>query len=141
MLSKVYYFDNGAFYGSKFTKVTFGEGVTWIGERAFYGCTSITSITIPESMTEIGNEAFYGCNSLTSVNIPENSQLTSIGSSAFDETPWCNNIADGVVYFGKILYKYKGEIPENTSIEVKEGTIRILSSAFSDCNGLLLFCT
>ena len=37
------------------------EGVTSIGNCAFYRCTNITSVTIPESVTSIYNRAFDGC--------------------------------------------------------------------------------
>ena len=101
----------GAFYNSDFTKATIGESVTSIGDNAFSGCRSLTSITIPESVTSIGEDAFYG-------------------------TAWYNNQPDGVVYAGKVLYKYKGTMPSNTSIEVKEGTVGIGSEAFRSCSNL-----
>ncbi len=41
------------------------NGVTSIGEYAFYYCTSLTSITIPSGVTSIGVYAFANCNSLT----------------------------------------------------------------------------
>ncbi len=43
------------------------EGVTSIGNSAFYYCTGLTSIEIPSSVTSIGNYAFGGCTSLASV--------------------------------------------------------------------------
>ena len=54
-------------YASEITEVVIDEGVTSIGNYAFYGCSSVTSITIPDSVTSIGYEAFYGCGSLTDV--------------------------------------------------------------------------
>ena len=45
-------------------------------------------------------------------------------------------MSDGVVYIGKCLYAFKGEMPENTSVIVQEGTVHIVSSAFSGCTGL-----
>ena len=41
--------------------VVIGEGVTSIGDHAFYKCEGLTSITIPNSVTTIGWEAFSGC--------------------------------------------------------------------------------
>ena len=45
--------------------VVIPEGVTEIGWRAFFVCTSLTAVSIPESVTKIGEDAFYGCASLT----------------------------------------------------------------------------
>ena len=55
--------------------------VTSIGDRAFFGCSSLTSINTPDSVTSIGEYAFAGCNSLTSVVIGDS--VTSIGDRAF----------------------------------------------------------
>ena len=57
------------------------DGVTSIGGRAFYYCSSLTSVTIPDSVTSIGDYAFYYCRALTSVTIPDG--VTSIGDGAF----------------------------------------------------------
>ena len=144
---------------SNLTSITIPEGMRSIGDYAFRDCSSLTSITIPKGMTSIGSNAFFGCSRLTTVTFPENSLLTSIGSNAFDGcrsltsitipesvtsigeyvfdgTAWYNNQPDGVVYAGKVLYKYKGTMPANTSIEVKEGTVSISPSAFRGCSSL-----
>lgn len=63
------------------------EGVTEIGNCAFYDCKSLASVSIPASVTEIGPEAFLGCESLKSVSIPRS--VTKIGSFAFSG---CDNL-------------------------------------------------
>ena len=73
---------NAAFYGcSGLTSVTMGSKVTSIGESAFCGCTGLTGIVLPSSVTSIGEYAFSNCDSLTAIEIPEG--VTTLGNSAF----------------------------------------------------------
>ena len=58
------------------------EGVTRIGDYAFYDCTELTSVEIPEGVTQIGESAFACCQSLESVTIP--GSVTEIGEGAFE---------------------------------------------------------
>ena len=94
----------------------------------------MTNITIPNNVTSIGELAFYECISLTDITIPNS--VTSIGRDCFKNTAWYNNKEDGLVYINNILYEYKGNMPKNTSITIKEGTNCINSQAFADCSGL-----
>ena len=137
--------SNAAFSGcTELTFVTIPNSVTSIGygnldlpnRGTFYGCTSLSSITIPESVTSIGPSAFSGCSNLTSISIPES--VTSIGANAFSGTPWYDNLPDGVVYIGKIAYKYKGTMPEGVQIviAIKEGTTLIADYAFQGCTAV-----
>ena len=108
--------------------------VTSIGFSAFYDCDSLTSVSIPNSVTSIDQWAFYRCRALSSVSIPNS--VISIGQEAFYRTPWFDNQPDGLVYAGLVAYKYKGIMPEGTSIAIKEGTLGIANSAFIGCRGL-----
>lgn len=127
--------DPKAFEGcSGLTSITIPNSVMYIGYDAFNGCSGLTSITIPNSVTSIGGGAFSGCENLISITIPNS--VTSIGIDAFTGTAWYNNQPDGVVYAGSVAYKYKGTMPMNTSLAIKEGTLRIANSAFFGCEGL-----
>ena len=73
---------NAAFYGcSGLTSVTMGSNVTSIGESAFCGCTGLIGIVLPGSVTGIGEYAFSNCDSLTAIEIPAG--VTTLGNSAF----------------------------------------------------------
>lgn len=116
------------------TSITIPNGVKKIPSDAFNSCTEFTNVTIPNSVTTIGENAFDGCTELTSITIPDS--VTSIRDSAFGNTAWYNNQPNGLVYAGKVAYKYKGTMPSNTSIVLKEGTLGIADKAFYDCRNL-----
>jgi len=59
-----------------------------------------------------------------------------LGNSPFYGTAWYNNLPDGVVYVDKMAYRYKGTMPDNTSITINEGTELIYLGAFNNCSGL-----
>ena len=127
--------DVSAFAGcSNLTNITIPNRVTSIGNDAFRDCTGLVDITIGDCVTSIGYSAFSGCKGLTNITIPDS--VTSIGLGAFSNTAWYNNQPDGLVYAGKVAYRYKGTMPNNTSIVLKEGTPGIAANAFSDCNEL-----
>ena len=91
-------------------KIVIEDGVTNIGDNAFFECSACASVTIPSSVTSIGNEAFYRCYSLISVEIPNS--VTSIGYWAFSG---CSGL---------------------TSIEIPNSVTSIETSTFSGCFGL-----
>ncbi len=115
------------------TSIAIPDNVTTIGDLAFSGCTSLTSINIPDNVS-IGRYALEGCTGLTNITIPDN--VTCIGNNAFDNTAWYFNQPDGVVYAGKVAYKYKGTMPPNTSIVLRNGTKSIANYAFANSNNL-----
>ena len=67
--------------GVPVTELVIPDGVTSIGDAAFYGCSGLTSVVIPDSVTSIGDAAFASCSDLETVTI--GSGVTSIGQGAF----------------------------------------------------------
>ena len=136
-------------------RVNIGEGVTNIGNFAFYGCTALTEVNIASTVTDIGNEAFYNCTSLTSIDIPGG--VTRIGTGAFEN---CENLANialpetmvtiedfafagckalttlnfpsGVTNISRSVFKDSGL----TSFTIPEGVTNISKNAFSGCTSL-----
>ena len=121
-------------YCTGLTSVTIPNSVTTIGHAAFWNCSGLTSVEIGNGVTRIGGSAFHDCSGLISMEIPNS--VTSIGSFAFDGTAWYINQPDGLVYAGKVAYKYKGTMPDNTHITLLDGTLGIADRAFFDCSGL-----
>ena len=48
-------------------RVVMQQGVTSIGDHAFWDCSGLTSVTIPDGVTNVGQSAFWACSSLTDI--------------------------------------------------------------------------
>jgi hypothetical protein len=156
--------ENYAFYdgdGATFPdtprliSVTIPDGVTRIGNFAFFGCTLFSmirlppsstpssalvpsttlfrSIIIPNSVTSIGDLAFYHCTSLTSLTI--GSGVTSIGRAAFQSCTSLTSviIPDSVTTIGERAFDGCFSL---TSLTIDSGVTSIGVYAFSRCTSL-----
>ena len=121
--------------GKRQANYSIPETVNEISEGAFYTANNLKSIEIPDSVVSISEEAFDYAENLSDIKISDS--VSVIGDDAFDNTSWYNNQEDGVIYISKCLYEYKGLMPENTSISIKDGTKSICDNAFSYCSNLI----
>lgn len=62
------------------TELTIPDGITKIGNAAFYKCANLENITIPNSVIEIGDSAF-GYTNISSIDIP--ASVKKIGTYCF----------------------------------------------------------
>ncbi len=149
--------QSGTFSRSEeIVRVSMPNTIKNIGEWTFYRCynlsevelsssieeipffcfseSNIDSIIIPDGVKTISACAFQDCYQLENVVIP--SSVEYIGRNAFEWTSWLQKQPNGLLYINNILYSYIGNMPENTIINVKEGTTLIVSNAFARCENL-----
>ena len=111
---------------------TIAEGVTSIGDEAFYNLGNVTSVTIPGSVTNIGNSAF-SFSGLASVTIP--SSVANLGSDAFAN---CINLTSVTILGGSpsfgdgVFYN----CPSLASVTIGDGVTSIGSDMFNSCVSL-----
>ncbi|MBQ4352298.1 MAG: leucine-rich repeat domain-containing protein [Prevotella sp.] len=80
-------------YRSDILVVIIKDGVTNVGNSAFFDCSALSFVSIPNSVTSIGDRAFFGCTSLADVEISDN--VTSIGNSAFRDCTGLTSVTIG----------------------------------------------
>lgn len=97
-------------YKGALENIAIPSGVTSIGDRAFYNCSSVRTLTMPSSVSSIGNEAFFNCRNLTSLQLP--SKFKTIGVRAFFN---CTSL---------------------THFTIPKGVKAIQTETFSDCRSL-----
>ncbi|MBQ3195558.1 MAG: leucine-rich repeat protein [Clostridia bacterium] len=125
---------NYAFYDcTALTSITIPYSVTSMGESAFYNCAFLTGVTIPDSVTFIGDEVFRGCLSLENITIPDS--ITSIGIRAFYNCDSLTSvtIGDSVTIIGADAFY--GCIAL-TSITIPNGVTVIGNEVFARCSSL-----
>ena len=97
-------------------RVVMQQGVTSIGDHAFWDCSGLTSVTIPDGVTSIGGGAFWDCAALTSVTIP--GSVTNVGQDAFYN---CSSLTD--IYYGGYgtdWQKLNVSIPTSATVHFKD---------------------
>ena len=126
--------SNALIFGCKSTIIP--NGVTSIGDHAFYGCSGLTSIEIPNSVISIGYNAFSGCTGLISITI--GNSVTSIGISK------CTNLTKVIINSNTIAgktYTSSSNIKTIFGNQVEEyilgdSVTHIGDYAFYGCSGL-----
>ena len=113
--------------------VIISDGITHIGSRAFYGCSSLTEITIPDSVTSIDDFAFYDCDALAEIAMPDS--VTSISESAFSGCKSLMEITipDSVTSINGLFFSGCSALME---ITIPDSVTSIDYDAFAGCSAL-----
>lgn len=116
---------------TEITQLIVPQGVTTIGDYAFYQCEGLTGVQLPSSLTSIGESAFAYCKGLEAVNVPTG--VTSIGERAFYRCYALKSasIPEGVTAIGYMGFSYTGL----TSVALPS-TIRDMNQSFTYCDDL-----
>lgn len=76
--------DNAFIYDSFLSDITLPDTVTTIGKQAFLANSALTSFVLPASLQSIGANAFTYDDGLTTVDTSKATNLTTIGTGAFE---------------------------------------------------------
>jgi len=106
------------------------EGITAIGDFAFWGCSGLVSVILPASVTTIGYSAFYECSGLLSIDIPNGVDIIRAG--AFYR---CFNLANvtlpsNITAIERETFYYCQNL---ANIDLPSGVTAIEANAFDNC--------
>ena len=149
-MGNYYYHQYAPWYSNRsyIKSVIIEDGVTSIGEYAFYYCENMKSVTIPSSITYIGHSAFYGCTDLRNVYINDLAAWCGISyDSGYYDSPLCyadnlyinNELATDITIPSGVTsiadYAFRG-CKSLTSVIIGNGVTSIGNHAFYDCTSL-----
>ena len=109
---------------------------TNIGHATFMGCTSLETVSLPTDIVRIPSSMFWGCRKITITNLAECTQLTTIGSSAFQDTSYLNFVLpDTVTTIEKSAFQSAFKDGDGGSFTIGKNSqlVTIGDSAFEDC--------
>ena len=125
------------------------DGVTEIGESAFYGCESLVTVSIPATMTTIGRYAFKGCDNIKTVQyrgilaqwcqmdndiwLVKNAKTITMSDLVDLKAMTALAIPNGVTKIGRGTF-YGCE--SLTTVSIPDGVTKIGRSAFYGCTSL-----
>ena len=131
--------------GNQYIKhVTIGEGISQIGDYAFYDCSSLEDFRVPNTVKEIGNEAFQNCRKLKNMIIEDAQDEIKLGNYVFQD---CG--LDSVYIGRKLIYrtfyiKSSNHYPDSPfyrnaslrAIRITDVEDQIYENEFYGCSGL-----
>lgn len=120
-------------FGSQVKKFIIGDGVTTIGNHAFYRGINLESVALPNSLVKIGSYAFSECYGLTSVTIPDG--VETIDKYAFNGCSSLISVAlpNGIETIDDYTFYCCTSL---VSVTISESVSSIGDFAFSGCSAM-----
>lgn len=132
-------------YKDSIKSLVIEEGVTTVGQSAFFGCDQLTSVTLPTSLEKIEAQAFRSCAGLKEITIPAG--VSEIDTCAFADCSALVEIKvdskntafmaqEGVLFSGDLSELIVWPAGKTGAYDIPAETRTVNAFAFSGCSGL-----
>lgn len=122
---------------SEVEHLVIGEGITRIGNYAFYRGSNLQSISLPSTLESIGQDAFRESSGLTSISSEDLPNLDVIEESAFIWFKGLETInLDGLTEIGNYAFQSRGYSTDTLTTVTVENINTIGQGAFSNQRNL-----
>lgn len=95
---------------------------------------SIYKVVVKDGITRITDCAFNGYKNLSKLSLSES--LVDISKDSLAGTAWFKAQSKGIVYLNDIALGYKGKMPSDYVLKIKDGTRSVATDAFSSTASL-----
>ena len=125
-------FENCSFAG---TAVIIPDGLTVIGDKAFYNC-DMSAITLPGTMESIGRNAFAACSSLKEAEIPFVGKSAADVRKGYTHVFGTSRVSNLTVTDMTVVESntFKGAEDFLSTVTLNEGVTEIRNNAFKNFN-------
>lgn len=122
-----------AFRNSSITSIQLPNGVSSIGNSAFYRCRELENVNIPSGVKRLRKQTFYQCRSLKRITLP--SEIQVLGDSSFEGCRSLEtiNLPSSLKKIGKNVFDHCKSL---RMISIPNKVKKIPESAFNSCRAL-----
>ena len=121
-------------YRNQIESIVVENGITALGNYAFYCSSTATSVSLPPSLNALGKDCFYSCSELKTISIPDG--VAAIPDRCFYECSSLESIdlPGSIRTFGESAFYYCSQLK---SITIPEGVTELTSyNLFYNCTSL-----
>lgn len=124
-------------YQNAVKKIEIGNGVSALGEAAFYKLCSLESITIPDGINSLGYFTLGACYSLVSINVPDS--VNAIQQVTFATNPRLKTISVPRNLYDMIPMSCFSNDYSLLRIKIPGNVVQIMPSAFKNCHSVCYY--